>query len=320
MNTLEDTQLDVRSSALSNQLHQLLAKQGPGLTRSFALIDARLRPLEEAHPLNANSVSCVRIDPRQSRLSAELCPCLYPVFSDTVSGSVALAQSVREARDELQPDSLQHGSGRRICAWLQSEATASDIARHLAANLLHRHPESSAVTMLHYYDPAVLWSLWTVLTDTQRCAFLGPITVWHILDPHGNLLSLTHPAATPPTQHATLFLTAAQWKMLPCIDALNEVLREPEKLPAQFLLRSIDTQRDGILASLRCAQNLGLDRKKDLAAFARTAIRHGADFHRHPDVSQLIARLGPDDYFCAAIDELDDAAWHQIKQDLHAHV
>lgn len=303
--------------ALSDALQHALAEEARGYC--CVLVDRRLRPLGDEHPLCAPGVARAVASPNSRRLDRQLCPELFALDTSRLEPSLALSACIDEALVELKPHSLRSGAGRRIAGFVQTGPLPETMARHLGSLLVQRRPgaEGSVLTALHIYDPAVLWWLWPRLADTQRRAVLGPARAWWLLDPAGRWRILS--TSPSHTQRApALELTPAQWTIVHGVGALNAVLRdlllesEPLSAPALSLLQ----QR--AFEGLQRAHASGWSASHDLRTYVRTALTGHPRFDSHPRVQQLLQDRAPDDRLSALIDGVTAEEWRCVAAELDA--
>lgn len=300
---------------INQHLHALALADAPMLV----LTDTRLRPLESGHSLCAQGIASARLHPAHPKFDRRFAPLLHELDPTLSSHSFALAESIEESLAELNAESISQGSGRRICGWLQSTAPLDAVAHHLAAILIHRTPDRAGDAMLNLFDPAVLWSLWPLLDDSQRSALLGPIEAWHLLDPRGAFLTL----AMPRTQHpggGDLRLPPELWPEFEHITAFNGLLREWPSLPPEIRSMPLANAHRHALSAMRHARQCGIHERADLQAFARLALRIAPRFYTHPRIEALLARVAPDEHFSALASELSAEDCQQLQRELAAHV
>lgn len=299
--------------ALSEQLHRALARNE--CQSCMVLVDTRLRPLEVDHPLVSLPVSHIPVAPSDPRVDVRLCPLLHPLDTGSAKQSLALQRCIDEALNELVPDALNSGAGRRIAAVLVSDAPPNDIARHLASHLVQRSPASSTArsvgTLLHFYDPAVIWWLWPLLTPAQQAALLGPVREWWLLNPLGHWVTLSTRASPNPEPHR-LALTLEQWNDIRIIGALNAALRSYVS-SEEGVEPHIDQIRQTALAASRRARATGWTEPSDIAAFVFKALTIAPDFDQHPRLAPLFAARASDDRFNSVVDKLTDADWQRVR-------
>ena len=303
--------LDRLASTHADAIQRHLAEQAGG--RCLLLLDPVLRPI------SADDTAWASFDPagtlpvrvEHPDVDRTYWPLLAPLDTTRFADSELIAQSLREGVQELQPAQLDAGHGRRIGGWLCSAESNDAVARHLAASMLHVHPDGYTV-WLRLHDPAVMWALWSILGGVQRAALLGPIDTWHLLDPAGDLLSLSTPLRGVRVRRERLRLSEAQWADLASVAALNLAMRA--RPPGDG--HPLERMRADTLDALRRARGMGFDDERDLAAFARRAITVHPRFDHHPLVVQRLQARDPDDYFTGLVDDLSDQDWQRIGTDM----
>lgn len=300
-------EVDVLAGELSDTLHRAVEVNGG---RCWLLIDVAPRPLREDDPFGA---AILAREPRQvsspvNDVDTCLMPLLLELDSTRAADSGLIREAIEEALAERLPESLAQGTGRRICGWLESPVAGAALARHIADRFSLRSPDGTT-RKLRWFDPAVLWAMWPILTPAQRNALLGPIAAYWLLDPAGNLQTLRSDPSTESPPHLTL--GATQLVEISRIAALNRTLRvwgvaylKPDVLAAA---------RDVAAAALRRGAALGFADLNDLAAFALRALTTHPCFDSHPLVCERLAKREPDDYFSALVDDFAPDDWARIR-------
>lgn len=298
---------EVRVAERSDQLHRALASSQECC---WLLLDPVLRPIFDESPLGLLLVDrpLVRL-PGVGDPDPSLMPLLLAFDPSRASDHDLIWQSLCEALEELAPETLAQGGGRRICGWLESGADGKTLARHIAKQMIQPHGEARC-RLLRWYDPAVLWAIWPLLQRSQQATLLGPITSFRILDPAGHWAKLTPPQLAA---SQALDLTPDQWQGIECIAALNGIMREFDLMPLSG--DRVDAMRDNAMAALGRARRLGFVDSQDQRAFARLALTVHADFDAHPLVAERLAKRAKDHYFSALIDDLSADHWAQIRHD-----
>lgn len=276
------------------------------------LIDAVPRPITEDDALweRYSQIEHTRVRLAYPNLDPSHLPVLVPLRIARFEDSVLLEQSVQDAYEELAPEALQSGTGRRISGWLTSQASTTTVARHLGSVMLQHPPPLGQATWLRLQDPATLWWLWSFLAPTQRSALLGPIEIFWLLDPAGRLTALRNDAVGTSEAPAALQLSSSQWQDIACIGPLNLALREwgqAQAVGARFQNLCMDAH-----AAVRRAQIAGFTDRRDLAAYARYALEIHPQFDMHALVQAKLAGRNPDDYFTGLIDDIDEQEWQRI--------
>lgn len=234
------------------------------------------------------------------------CPYLLKLDLSTPAGIHALEYSIYIAFEDRRPDSMAAGLGQRIGGWLASSASPDEIAAHWS-HLVLQHDDSGRACALRFYDSRSLALLWTVLSQVQRQAMLGPVRAWHVLD-----------ARARPTIHlasaelrTAFILSAEQWRQIHRHGVINRALalhartcvRQPEAV-------EIET---AIAAAMRAEQH-GLTDREDQLAFIGHALAWHPQFDVHPKVSQLLRLKPADNFYTSEIGQLSDDQINEIQQ------
>ncbi len=243
-------------------------------------------------------------------------PLLMPLDPDSNQASELLTLSMAMGTSDAQPDSLQARLGTRIGSWLISNASLPVLQEHLGRLAVQTLPadhqiELGRTRLLRYFEPSVFSVLWDMSDPPQQEAVLGPISQWFWMarDVSG-LVDLRSAIKPPPSDRVPrssekVLWTAAQWRHLLALDALNPVLIA-RGLQSADLMKAHAVM--ACLGRLRCA---GIRHSRDLEVMAELALSHHPSFDQHPRVEDLIANRG-DQYAAGALSGLKAEDWLDI--------
>lgn len=234
------------------------------------------------------------------------CPYLLALDLSTPAGIRALAHSIHIAFEDRRPESMAAGLGQRIGGWLASSASLDEIATHWS-RLVLQHDDSGRACALRFYDSRSLALLWTVLTQAQRQAMLGPVSAWHVLDARSR--STVHLASAE--LRGGFMLLAEQWPQIHRHGVINRALalhartrgRQPEAMEIEA----------AIAAAMRAEQH-GLSDREDQLAFIGHALTWHPQFDLHPKVSQLLSLRAADNFYTSEIGQLSADQINEIQQ------
>lgn len=218
--------------------------------------------------------------------------------------SFLLQDSVEFALQELLPERLEQGNGRRISGWL-SVAGAPEAAAEVIGHRMVQRRQDGEMRLLRLHDPAVLWATWPLLTPGQQASWLGSVRAWWLLDPSGKLVSLASRAE--PSDEP---LTDRQWLAIDNVTALNGALRECLPLNAQ---RDVESLRQIAMRALDRARRHGLTDLRDLTLYAKHAMTVHPMFDQHDIVRQLLDHRDAEDHYTALVDALTEQDWLAVR-------
>lgn len=259
-------------------------------------------------------------------LKPEHRPILVPLQLDQFRDADLLQASVALALEDQIFDSLAQGAGHRVCGWLFTGSPIGQLASHLGQMAVQRLPDdfpddAGKRSLLRYFDPSVMPSLWRLSSQSQRNNLLGPIDEWIMLDRSGALTSyatqLRAGAAKAPSGDGQIGYTTAQWMSLSSIGALNRVLmRWQTENGGGALPTTADI--DLATSAMERARQHGIHDDNDLQQFAWHALTVDAQFDSHPAIKDCLKRLASrlHVYYTASIADLDDEAWQRIRIDM----
>jgi hypothetical protein len=306
------------AAQVSQALHIAAARHSHGmlwLAVDAANPNAEPLPAELDAALRGPGASTVPL--RHPDIDPSSQPRWLALNTEHANGSWLVQQSIEFALAELHPASLQQGCGRRIAGWLYLDGELSDALRHWGSQMIQRKPGGQRC-LLRLHDPAVLWTLWDLLSPAQRDDLLGAIQCWWLLDPAGHLVSL-RPSATPTEKRRSPW-SAQLWQNIDHVASLNAALRHwlsraEAATPSQATLSDA---RAAAMAAMRRARAAGFKHQNDLCAYARLAVTVHPDFDTHPRVRQATAQRKQDDSFATLVYSLTAEDWTAIAADLQA--
>jgi Domain of unknown function (DUF4123) len=327
--------LQQQVSALSDQLHRALSDSQTTET-SWLLIDpsplfATARDDEWLDSFINHPDTLVALQSR-AEVPFEMYPRFQRFDASQPHGSQQLRHSLQIAVAENQPHQLGQGFGRAVAAWIECGSEfaldAWPLRQHFSRFMFFQRPDAR-VDWLRWYDPAVLWVLWEILSPAQRKTLLGPIRRLWLLDPAGQLVSLQcdDDALTLPwnadAARSPLGLSDEQWQRIDAIGPFNQALVRV-RLQAQgdapgnaSTLPALQQLRRQALGALARAQQRGIRDSQDLALYAELAMRCHPEFDQHPLVVDALQRVNSDNYFSACIADIDDMQWQRIRSELN---
>lgn len=168
-------------------------------------------------------------------MTSRNCPLWLGADLETESGRALIEQTLEHALRELLPSQLIGGLGRRVCAWVLARDGA--VAASRMSRMLVQSRGDGHRALLRFYDPAVLWALWSSLSLPQRQAWMASADAWWLLKPNAELMALhTQLDAARRIEfddaHAdrkgwtTLRLQPSQWRAIDVMSSFNAAMRE----------------------------------------------------------------------------------------------
>lgn len=238
-------------------------------------------------------------------------PYLLQLDLSTKAGAEALAHSARIAFEDRRPECMAEGLGQRVGGWLASSVALDEVVAHWS-RLALQHDDDGRACVLRFYDSRALALLWTVLSQAQQQAVLGPVSALHVLD-----------ACAKPTVHLTssesrthFILSPEQWPEIHRHGLVNRALA----LHAQVTGRQPEPgEIEAAVVAAARAERHGLIERDDQLAFIGHALAWHPHFDLHPKVLQLLERRVSDDLYTSEIgrlsaDEIEEirrGSWHE---------
>ncbi|MCE3027507.1 DUF4123 domain-containing protein [Salinicola sp. DM10] len=286
-----------------NALDQLIAlATSPGDTgRVYRLVDPQYVPERRLSPEQRETSGLIR-NPFLAQTWREK---LYLQPLDMTEQ--ALRHRVQEERAQLPRQSdgpIAH------CGWVVSNHPISTLARHLERQLVQVTPEGKR-SLLRFFAPRVLERLVELLDSRQLSRLLGPIDHWFYFDSRHRLRQLSPHTET---RHiGRVQLTQEQWRLLRRMPSINTYLRAwhhmvgDDRAPPSLL----DVDR-----LISAAQELGIEREKDILIFVLHGLLFTVDFYQHPEIRQRLARIRPNLSYEELTNDMEDDDWARIDREL----
>lgn len=303
---------------ISADLHRAVAKSGHQTL--WLAMDGSDQPLPDVDGADLSSARrWVEINLRHPEIAPQWHPRWLALNLAHAQDAHILNHSIAWALEERQPHHLRAGMGRRVSGWLlapdddQIQAAAS----HCTRLMLRRAPNSPGHFLLRLHDPAVLWSVWQILTPEQKSEWLGPIGRWHLLDPMGELTQLEAPAhrhnetAGWPSHP----LGSQQWQDIQNITPLHRAIQSLMATEPAGTTQYRRWLQSGLQA-LRRANTHRFNDLHSLSLFAELALTRHPDFDQHPRVQQLLMQREADEPLGGLLSELTEQDWHSVAVDL----
>lgn len=297
----------------SEALHR--ACESMGHSTIWLAVDRARHPLPPGEGVDWHLRTPIQVPLRHPEIDLSWWPGWYPLRLDRAQDSHALLHSVAWAMAECQPKALRAGRGRRVAGWLlMRDADQPAAVQHWARSMVRRRSGRAAAVLLRLHDPAVLWSVWQLLSPAQRRQWLGPVAHWYLLDPTTRLTSLADDAAPGALAEAGAgdALSALQWQDIELLTPLHQALRASLDRPEAQVAHGISWHFNMGLLALRRAQAWGLNNAHSLALFAETALLRHPAFDRHPRIQRLLNQRTADEPLGGVLSELDEADWMQL--------
>lgn len=194
-------------------------------------------------------------------------------------------------QDSLPALMLEELRGERtpfVCAWLECEADAAALARHITRFLVGPDGEDASNDVFwRYYDPRVFALAVSLFRTAQTQALLGPVLTWRfpwcghwwrVEGPGVEIAPIkgTAPAWPGDTQWASLAHCAALSAVLGQLQDEQGVISPQASLQR---LRQVDA------AMVRAKVRLRLTDKDDLISYALLNVRYGDEFLYYPKLT-----------------------------------
>lgn len=294
-----------RIEAVRERLYALA--QASGALKCYLLMQTADLPDELDDHLQ-QAMSAAGIEPAQAKIAqlpARYWPVLVTLNLREGLHSAVSAQAVSLAMADTEPQSLRRGKVQRTCAWIFSDMSIDEVARHIATTAVAHHPASHKNRWVRYYDPMVADLFWRACTPGQHLHFLRGIAHWAYID-RWQQLQLVQPSRIG--EGPVSPLTVPVWERLQGVGALNQAWLRARS-------EGLEIEPDRLwraAASLQQGYRSGLRKHVDLDLFAWQAIQLGPDFYRHDKVQALLKQASEGHDYGELAHQLDDAQWHRI--------
>ncbi len=226
-----------------------------------------------------------------------------------------LSASIELARSELS--GVSKGVARSVHAWLrmdQMDLSLLALAMQIGKNALVKVPSSRSLKVFRFYDSRLSTKLISLIGLEGWRALAGESwNSWWVPDAREGVVPLTSTvqAAVMEPRKLPLHLTEREFRAIEHLGWSNRI----ETAAYRWELPSPAT-RQLIEQIASTALLRGLTSDKDILAFAYCSLVWHADFHVHPDVEAIFARIGdknaetPD--FSFLVEQIEDEHWQEI--------
>jgi hypothetical protein len=292
---------------------------------------AYTRLTDQASPLNW----CVLIDPtlgdpsesllegmerqierRRIRLPFPENYCPYLLRADNPRDAERLlSASIELARRELA--GVSKGVARSVHAWLRldmMDMSLRTLALRIGQNASAKAPFSPTSTVFRYYDPRLSARLIPIIGLDGWQALTGESwNAWWVADAREAVLPVVSAsqATVIAPRKPPLHLTEREFRGIEHLGWSNRI----ETAAYQWDLPGTATrQRIEHIAS--AALSCGLTTDKDILAFANCALVWHPDFHAHPDIESILARIAGEEAdapnFSFMVEQIGDDRWRAM--------
>ncbi|AOD15805.1 DUF4123 domain-containing protein [Xanthomonas fragariae] len=253
------------------------------------------------------SVTPIRIE----KIPGNLWPCLLTLNLDRGMHAYISALAAEMACENAQLGQLRRGRTQSVAAWIFSKKAAPEVACNISRLALTRFTGETSRRWIRYYDPLITDLVWEICSEEQRASWLRQIDTWAYRDRRGNLTVLRSQDFSHESQEAA--------SRPPCFQFGPDVLPKLQTIGSlnQAWIRASRSGREPSRQQLSAASramtvawSAGLRSTADLDLFAWHAISLGGEFHMHPTVQEILARVhaGTETY-CGLAQHCDIGQW-----------
>jgi len=296
----------IDSSKLSSDAHtiaqQLIALAASYQQRCLVLLDPFLSPINDPiidYFVSLNQLHQVRI--MHPSIRADERPLLLELDLTEPFQQQALSYIVDNALSQLSAKSLSYGIGQQYCAWLLTNAPASQIANDLAKLILQN--SGKRAIFLRFYDPAVFSQFMSLLNEIRQKKLYGSIENWVILNSDRTLINHINQCPLTPVLSGQLGLTDALLSKLYCIGINNQMI-QAQRLKDAVLSIDAVASLNQIMPCVARMLAKNINDEPLLVEWAALAIKFGEDFDLQPWVQDKIQKLTKSQQYYAIWGEL----------------
>lgn len=300
--------------AISAELHRLHAAHGG--SNLWLAVDGADQALPEIEGIDWGSRDCVDVRLPHPDIDPLWWPKWFPLQLDKAEDAHILNHSIVWALAEIAPERLRAGMGRRVSGWFTCGRPNIDAAaKHWANNMVMRVPQGAGRALLRLHDPAVLWSVWQILSEEQKRQSLGPLTQWHLIDPLGSLFQLAPVGAADPTSLAGAELSVQQWQDIQAITPLHQTLLQMASAGLPSMVEYRRWFQTGLQALRRAKQNRLTDPDSQ-SLFAQLALSRHPQFDAHPDLQRILKQRKTDEPLGGLLCDFTETDWQRMASEL----
>lgn len=265
---------------------------------------------DEAFDALLESVGITPVPIAIRQIPSTLWPSLIKLDLGKGTHSLLSGQAVKMAMAQRSASWLLAAHPQRACAWVWTSLPTRQLARQLAERAVaHCSHAQGRKRWLRFYAPMVTDLFLQCSSRSQQAYRLEGVVTWMFLDRWGewSISNAVAPALRGDPD--------VSWPEVECIGALNQAwigaLRAgtpPDRATFAQVQRSVGEGR-------RCGVSIGAD----LDLFATHGLSIGPDFHRHPTVQALLAKVAHGERYGELIRRIGDTQWQDIRIEGSAH-
>lgn len=191
-------------------------------------------------------------------------------------------------RDESLEDLLSTCEGKPLLSFIWANSTLDQLASHLRQLLTIKTADGQEF-FLRYADNRVLPTIFSVFTDAQQDAFLGPIQKWLVATHRADVIMLIPSEGDQERIEAPLQLDERQFAELMEKSEVHFVVSQLEQAYETF--KDHFSEADRIQFVEQNAENAcsyGFNGLEDRTAWCVAALRIGENFHTHQRVAPIL--------------------------------
>jgi len=181
--------------------------------------------------------------------------------------------------------------GKPLLSFISARDSLDPVAYHLRQLLKIKTADDQAF-LLRYADNRMLPAMYSVLTDTQQRAFLGPIGTWFVADHRTQVLALRAPqtgASETDTEAYPLQLDDRQFALLLERTEIHSMVAQLEQSYESFAQNFTLVERiQFVERNNKQASDYGFTGDADRLSWCGAALRGGESFFRHPQIMPLL--------------------------------
>jgi hypothetical protein len=208
--------------------------------------------------------------------------------ADSISPVLVDVAGVSSSRERFIEHLLSTCEGKPLLSLISTDSSLNQLADHLR-QILSIGTADGQEFLLRYADNRVLPTIFSVLTDAQRCAFLGPIKKWLVATHRADVITFTPPDGDHQQIELPLQLNDQQFAQVMDKSEVHFIVSQLEQSSELFVSsHPLAARIQFVERNVEHAQRCGFKDTEDQTAWCLAALRGGEDFFKHEMIVPII--------------------------------
>lgn len=207
------------------EINCLLSERVVNIGGLYLLIDLTVNRRDEESPFieRVGGVNSLRVQFPHPDLDGVAELLLIKINQDSIEDLALLKLSIQHSLDEIVPESLKAGNGRKVCAWINSSLTIEDLSREISHSSIQQISCGSSA-IFRFYDPAIFGNIDNFLDSWQTRRLFKNFITWSYINGDGDFCTKSGGGDGLPKLDFSLGMTSAEWEKMHYIALVNKIL------------------------------------------------------------------------------------------------